>query len=400
MKTRIKTQNEVLQKLEQVYTKYFDDDSGVKYFSSPSSIILLGDHTQYNDGIMISVAFNSFIGIALKKTDSGYNIVYNNEKYSSKSLDNFEFPREESLLVSLGNLFKHVVKEEILSSGFECAIINGTSKVFGLGNHAAITMGFLNAMNTVFNTELSNQKLVELAVTSEKELFGEVVSKPLYYSSLAHRENTLLYYDTRSDYKKFLYLNDKVRFVVCNTNREKENFHEKCKERIQECEIGVKGLRLYIWGIKNLRDVEEKFLERHIHMLPKRLYSRCLYNVVARKIVEEAYKHLRYKECEAFAEKLYDTHKSLAEIYDISSKTMNELVSIAEDSKLSLGSKMVSCSYHDSTINLVYQKNVEKFNSFVKKRYTGNNGVELEIDIYTIPEGAKQFKNLKKTVTN
>jgi len=400
MKTKNNSESEILKKLEQSFSKHFTNASDAKYFVSPASIILLGDHTQYNDGTMISVSFNSFVGIALKKIDDGYSVVFNNKKYIASKIEEFDFSVETGLLKSLKNLLNHIAKEEILTSGFECCIINETSKVFGLGNHAAITMGFLKALDTVFSTNLTNQKLVELAVTSEKELFGEVVSKPLYYSSLAHRENTLMYYDTRSDYKKFLFMDDKVQFVISNTNREKKDFHQKCKERIQECEVGVKGLRLYIWGIKNLRDVEEKFLERHIHMLPKRLYSRCLYNVVARKIVEEAYKNLKFKKCEEFSRKLTETHSSLSDIYNISSEVTDELIEIAESSKLSLGNKMVSCSYFDSIISLVYKKNLEKFSKVILNSYSKNNGVQLEVENYCISQGVKQLKIQKKPVTN
>lgn len=397
MKVKINSEIEVVKKLEQSFLKHFHNDNGVKYFSSPSSIILLGDHTQYNDGIMISVSLNCYVGVALRKSDKSYSVVYDNKMYTSHSLSEFDFPAEESLLKSLNNLFKQIEDKKIITSGFECCIVNETSKTFGLGNHAAITMGFLKAMDSVFDTKLSNQKLVVLAVESEKELYGKVVSKPLYYSSLAHRENTLMYYDTRSDFHQFLPVDDKVQFVVCKTNIEKENFHQTCKERIEECEIGVKGLRLYIWGIKNLRDVEEKFLERHIHMLPKRLYSRCLYNVLARKIVEEAYKNLKNKEYEKFARKLNDTHSGLAEHYEISTRTMNELVKLADDSKLCLGSKMISCSYHDSTINLISQKYSDKFAAFIKKNYTLNNVTGLEIENYNISDGAKLLKTVRKS---
>lgn len=400
MKAQIKTESEVFKKLEQSFLKHFSNDDGVKYFSSPTSIILLGDHTQYNDGLMISVSFNCYVGVALRKSDKGYSVVYDNKMYSSHSLSKFDFPAEESLLKSLNNLFKQIEDEKIITSGFECCIVNETSKTFGLGNHAAITMGFLKAMDSVFDTNLSNQKLVDLAVESEKKLYGKVVSKPLYYSSLAHRENTLMYYDTRSDFHQFLPIDDKVQFVVCKTNIEKKNFHQTCKERIEECEIGVKGLRLYIWGIKNLRDVEEKFLERHIHMLPKRLYSRCFYNVLARKIVEESYKNLKNNDCEEFARKLNETHSGLAEHYEISSQTMNELVKLADESKLCLGSKMISCSYNDSTINLVYKKNIDKFDTFMKKNFSLNNGTKLDIENYSISDGAKQFKAVRKSAAN
>jgi galactokinase len=114
--------------------------------------------------------------------------------------------------------------------------------------------------------------------------------------------------------------------------------------------------------------------------------------VLQRNIVEEAYKNLRDKEFEEFAEKLTTTHNNLSEIYDISSGTMDKLVKLAEDSKLSMGSKMVSCSYHDSTLNFLRKKNYEKFKNYITKKYVHNNGAELEIENYYPVEGAKQLK--------
>jgi len=391
MPTKKKYKSEIHELLRNGFIDHFGNVDNVKFLLSPSSIILLGDHTQYNDGILISSAVNSYVGLAYRKVKNSYTIIYDGKVYKGEPGIGFKPSDENAPIKSLINIVNNLIKENHLICGFECYIINQTSKVFGLGNHAAIAMGFLKALVLSSCIKLSNEALLEFAVNSEAEIFGPVVSKPLYYSSLAQRPNTLLYYDSRTDHKKYFPIDKNLRLVVCNTLQEKDNFHQNCKDRILECEVGVKGLRLYIWGIKNLRDVEEKFLQRHIHVLPKRLYTRCLYNIVERKIVEEAYKDLKNNRLNNFGKKLNQTHQKLSELYEISSSAMDKLVLSAEESKVSIGSKMLSCSYHDSTINLVLQKNTNKFASFMDSNFMPVNGSKLQTENYLFSEGVRQL---------
>lgn len=391
MPTKKKYESEIHELLRYGFLDNFGNVDNVKFLLSPSSIILLGDHTQYNDGILISSAVNSYVGLAYRKVKNSYTIIYDGKVYKGELGTGFKLSDENAPIKSLINIVNNLIKENHLICGFECYIINQTSKVFGLGNHAAIAMGFLKALVFSSCINLSNEALLEFAVNSETEIFGPVVSKPLYYSSLAQRPNTLLYYDSRTDHKKYFPIDKNLRLVVCNTLQEKDNFLQNCKDRILECEVGVKGLRLYIWGIKNLRDVEEKFLQRHLHVLPKRLYTRCLYNIVERKIVEEAYKDLKNNRLNNFGKKLNQTHQKLSELYEISSSAMDKLVLSAEESKVSIGSKMLSCSYHDSTINLVLQKNTNKFTSFMESNFMLVNGSKLKTENYLFSEGVRQL---------
>lgn len=390
-------ENDLLQKLENGFAEFYGDTKHCKTFLSPASIILLGDHTQYNDGIMITTTLNSYIGISIRKVEKYYSIVIDDKKYAAEKLSELKIKSDDHIVEGLANLIDRLVREEIDVPGFECYVNLGASKVFGLGNFASMNVGFLKAVHSISSIKWNNQQLVDFAVESDRELYGIVVSKPLYHSVLNQRVDTLLYYDLRSDYRKFFTIDSKYKIAICNSDVPKKNFSERCRERIQECEVGVKGLRLYIWGIKNLRDVEEKFLERHIHMLPKRLYMKCLYNIKQRKIVEEAYKDLRNRKFEEFGEKISLTHQLLSEEYEISSEIMDKLVEYADESKIALGSKMISCSYHDSTMNIVKQKDINKFEDYILKKYSSSNGSELEITSYSISEGVREIKKSEKT---
>lgn len=392
-----KKETNLLQKLEKGFADFYGDTKNCKTFLSPTSIILLGDHTQYNDGIMITTTLDSYIGISIRKVESYYSIVIDGKHYAAEKLSDLKINSDDHIVSGLANLIDRLVREEVDVPGFECYVSLDSSRVFGLGNFASMNVGFLKAMLSISKIKWNNQQLVNFAVESDRELYGIVVSKPLYYSVLNQRVDTLLYYDLRSDYRKFFTIDPKYKIAICNSEVPKVNFSERCRERVQECEVGVKGLRLYIWGIKNLRDVEEKFLERHIHMLPKRLYMKCLYNIKQRKIVEEAFKDLRNRKFEEFSKKLSLTHNLLSEEYDISSEIMDTLVKHADESQVSQGSKMISCSYHDSTMNMVKQKDIDKFADYILKNYSSTNGSELEITSYSISEGVKEIKESEKS---
>jgi hypothetical protein len=58
-----------------------------------------------------------------------------------------------------------------------------------------------------------------------------------------------------------------------------------------------------------------------------------------------------------------------------------------------------SCAW-EATINLVYKKNIGKFDTFIKKNYTRKNGTKLDIENYTTSDGAKQFKVVRKSTSD
>jgi galactokinase len=164
-----------------------------------------------------------------------------------------------------------------------------------------------------------------------------------------------------------------------------------CNERIDECEIGVKGLRLYIWGIKTLRDVGKDFLLKHYHMLPKRIFSRVLYNVKERARAEEALKLLKKKSYAEFGALIFESHKNLSEDYEISSDQCDFLVGQAGVIEGVLAAKMISCSPILSTFNLVVTGEVAKFTSRIQKAYEKRYNSRLKTHVLKLSGGVKKI---------
>ena len=393
MQLEFANSTDLLEKLRSEFISKFGDADSVVFSIAPASFVLSGDHTQYNDGLMISAAVNSYIGIAIRKNDSAETkLVYNGMELEEKQLLDMILETDDNVTLSLSALLNLFQKRDFLNSGFSCLIINNSSKVFGLGNSAALGTALVSGINEAFSLKLNQKQIIDICLEADKSIFDELVNPSLYCASLGQHDNSVTYYDTRTKFRKYLDFDTKFKIVLCNTNQLKPNFRELCKDRIEECKIGTKGLRLYIWGIKNLRDVEEQFLYRHENMIPKRLFVRCVYNVKARKMAELGYKHLKENNVPGLGKTLFEIQSALENDYELSSPMCTKLVKMASELGLTDGSKMLSCSYYNASLNIVSNKKVEQFTSSINQKYHELTGKELETKQYEFCEGVKIVK--------
>ena len=232
--------------------------------------------------------------------------------------------------------------------------------------------------------------MVAISRKIELDLIGKISNLAHHFTAALSKKENLLYIDLRTNgYKNLTFPNDDYRIVICDTGLEIENPEKICNERIEECEVGVKGLRLYIWGIKNLRDVGQDFLQKHIKMIPQRVFKRCEYNVLERIRVENSLKHLKGKDYSSFGKQIFNSHTSLAYEYQLSSSELDFLIDKARQITGVLGAKMISCSPLRSTLNIVSKNHLEEFLEIINKEYSGQFEKELNIHVLNFSAGIK-----------
>ncbi|MBU4338067.1 hypothetical protein KKD57_00730, partial [Patescibacteria group bacterium] len=131
--------------------------------------------------------------------------------------------------------------------------------------------------------KISDENLLNIVRRNELNVIGKISNQAHHYTIQFGKENRLFIMDLRTKEHRTISLDcSKYSLAICDSGEKIIEPQKICAERIEECEVGVKGLRLYVWGIKNLRDIELEFLLKHVHMLPGRIFSRVLYNVKER----------------------------------------------------------------------------------------------------------------------
>lgn len=355
----------------------------------PASLILLGDHTHYNDGLILSCAIDRYaVASVHKRNDSELNINFCDCELSyNSSIKNCDAEKVTCGQVSLSALLDIIKNEQIINFGFDCSICSNIPSSIGIGSIAAHQMALLMALNASGNTSLTNEEMIRISREAELKTIGAISNRAHHRTVLDSRKKGLVFNDLRDDSTNYIKLQKEFKIVISDTGKIIEDIETTCNERISECKVGVDGLRLYIWGIKNLRDVKLDFLKRHINMIPHRVYRRVLYNVTERLRVEQAVENITNEKFKRLSEQIDESHLSLREEYEIGSEKLDFIVDASKQNKGVLSSKMISCSPIEGVFTLVESKDADNFVQKIRKDYQINFGKELITYILEIEDG-------------
>lgn len=388
------TQSEII-KVKSRFNAVFGDAGKSQTVITPASLILLGDHTHYNQGVILSAAINRYSIVQIRKRDDKLvNILSadspNNttKTFSLTDIQNVD----ENQFKTLTCLIKLLHHDRLIISGFDCVISSSIPECIGLGATTALEVGFVSAIKKIFKLPTDIKDLFLLIRKNELDLLGKIANKAHYYTVKFQKEGKLTFVDLRTlEYKPIPANNELISIVLCDTGEKIINPENTCNERIDECEVGVKGLRLYIWGIKNLRDVELDFLLRHVHMLPKKIFNRVLYNVKERIRVEDAVRFIKNKSLGDFGNCITESHWSLINDYELNCDKCDFIVEQSKNISGVYGSKMISCSPIRSTFHIVNKSSAQSFAASIKQLYKNKFSQELTTHVLNITGGLKEL---------
>ncbi|MHB9039044.1 MAG: galactokinase [Melioribacteraceae bacterium] len=388
-----KDDNQNIANTTRLFASLFGNTSGAVLTVSPASIILLGDHTHYNDGILISASIDRYWTFMIKKRkDYEINIASTeSNKITNISLDKLDEESDNTYKMIRG-LLKILKEENLIRFGFDCVVSSSVPDCIGLGSSAAHQVGFLNSLRKLFAIKIDDEKLLSFVRKNELNLIGKISNIAHHYTVQFAKKDKLFFIDLRTkEYKTISWTSGEHSLVICDSGKEIIEPQNICNERIEECEVGVKALRLYLWGIKNLRDIKVDFLYKHYHMLPKRIFDRVLYNVKERTRAQEAIKHLRKKSIINFGNTIVESHNNLAEDYELSNEHCDFLSKESQQIEGVYCSKIICCSPVRSTFHFVDQSKLDEYSVSIKKSFKNHFQNELKIYSVKLSGGVKHF---------
>jgi len=383
------------------FVQLYGGIKGCRYVECPSSLVFLGDHTHYNEGVLLSVGVNKYVtAIGRKRKDNKILIASNFTEEIIEADSSYVIKPGSRLPVRyMVNLFTTLREKEIIKNGFEIALTSDIPDCFGLGSIAAHQMALLKLVNSLCKLKLSRTALIELSGGIEKKIIGRL-SNEAHHSTIVNSHNkSFLFSDLRTKvFKNIPFENEQYEIILLDTEKIIPDSLKMCTERIEECSIGSDTLKTYMWGIKSLRDISDDFLKKKIHMLPKRVYQRINYNVSERNRVETALTNIFNNEIEEFGKCINASHKSISSDYLISSEEIDYLVNESIAFKGVIASKMVSCSPKRSLFAIVNKEYTDSYLKYINDKYYKKYEKYLSIYKLNIASGAKLFKHLNEVL--
>lgn len=355
---------------------------------APGRVNLIGEHTDYNEGFVMPAAIDFYTSVAIApRPDTKVNL------RSQSFEETLSFDLNEGLR-SKHDWSDYVVGviDQIKRSG-QCLhgadiLIHGEVPIgAGLSSSAAIEVAVGFALLNAKNAPIDRKKLALLCQRAENEFVGMRCGIMDQFISCNGRRDHALMLDCRSLEFKLLPLAASARMVICNTMVKHEHASGEYNQRRAACEEGVQVLRKYLPTIRALRDVSAEQLEQHRETLSPLIYRRCRHVVTENARVEKAAKMLQTNNLQAFGELMAESHRSLRDDYEVSSRELDMMVEIAGKQSGVYGTRMTGGGFGGCTINLIASEHAEAFRKHIAAEYRAATGLKPDVYITTAADG-------------
>ena len=380
--------------------------------SAPGRVNLIGEHTDYNDGFVFPVAIDKYLHVAASKRFDHqvhlHALDMDEECIFSLDTSDLNAPAWSNYLKGVSHLLQELVLKEIgcVLNGMSAVITGNVPIGAGLSSSAALevasALAFLgvcdleiantgiNANSDIELIELPPMELAALCQRAENEFAGVNCGIMDQSISLLGKADHALFLDCRSlEYKQVpLNLTD-ILLVICNTNVKRELASSEYNKRRAECEKGVEILQRWLPSITSLRDVTLEDFKKYEAELPQITQKRCRYVVEENTRVQNAVAALTPKDIDTFGALMNASHAGLRDAYEVSCDELNVLTDIAYSIDGVLGARMTGAGFGGCTVNLVYSNAVEEFRNRIMKEYTQRTGIEPDIYVCNVGDGAR-----------
>lgn len=374
---------------------------------APGRLEVLGNHTDYNDGLVLSVAVDKYIFIASgPRTDGKIELVSS------------AFPEREIFWMSglkqnpatpwadyVKGVLAQLRKRGVHFSGFNAAIHGTIPLGAGMSSSAALEVATALTVRKLHPYSLTetgatvpprrNDKgelpplalaermhFAKLCRAAENEFVGVRCGILDQVSTLFGKAWNVISIDCRSLTVEHAPLIGEA-IIVCDTGVNHALVGGEYNELRHNCESAAKKL-----GAKALRSVEMKQLRAGQAQLSPREYE-CAHHVVteiARVVAAE--RALRADDHRQFGQYMFQSHESARDFLKNSCQELDVLVELARKHPGCLGARLTGGGFGGATINLVAYHQAENFMETIARQYEERTGHKLEPMVCQIVDGA------------
>jgi len=362
-------------------------------YRAPGRVNLIGEHTDYNDGFVLPAAIDFYCWAAVAPRRDR-KLVIHSENFNETveaGLDSLS-PLEKKHWANypLGVAWALAQAGKPLS-GANLYISGEVPLGAGLSSSAAVEVAIGFALLNQSGLAVDRAALARLCQKAENEFVGAHVGIMDQFISCFGRASHALLLDCRSLQYEFVRLPPDLQLVICNTMVRHELASGEYNARRAECEEGVRILRTVLPEIRALRDITLPQLEKHVRILPAKVFARCRHVITENARVKSAVDAFQRGESKALGPLMQDSHRSLRDDYEVSCRELDLMVEIAMAQPGLIGARMTGGGFGGCTINLVESAAVSDFKRNVAAEYSSKTGLTPEIYVSPASEGAQQM---------
>jgi len=371
-------------------------------YRAPGRVNLIGEHTDYNEGLAMPAALTFDATVAIARHPA--------PRLRVRSLvfdEAVEIPLADRAALRASRPRSHwsdyvvgvvlaLWEHGVAVDGADLLIDSDIPLGAGLSSSAAFEVCVALALSATSNSAVDKLELARLCQQAENDFVGSRCGIMDQFASVFGRANHALVLDCRSLQHRLVPLAGdhaagprvSASLVVCNTGVRHSHAGGEYNRRRAECEQAVAHLARAMPHIKSLRDVSLAELAGCGAGLDPVIRRRARHVISENERVSQAVAALSRGDAAAFGELMRASHRSLRDDYEVSCAELDAMAAIADGIDGVFGARMTGGGFGGCTVNWVRSDAVGEFTAEIGRRYALAVGRLPEIYVCATADGA------------
>ena len=335
--------------------RVFPEAVDAQSFSAPGRVNLIGEHTDYNNGLVLPFAIDARTHVSAARNELGRLRVVSAQRpdeLKTIATGDIDPARAESdWSAYVFGVFWALTDSGHELGGVDLAISSNVPVGAGLSSSAALECAVGLALSTVFGLELTLDEIARLAQRAENDYVGMPCGLMDQMASATCEAGNVLFFDVGADTCENIPFDpesDGLSVLVVDTRAHHSLADGEYAKRRASCEQAAA-----ILGIKSLRDITFDGLDGALGRLDDELLRRRVRHIVTEnRRVENVVAQLRGEGARAIGPDLTASHLSLRDDFEVSCLELD----VAVDAALAagaLGARMTGGGFGGSVVALV-----------------------------------------------
>jgi galactokinase len=332
-----------------------------RVFSAPGRVNLIGEHTDYNGGLVLPIAIRERTRVAAASRPDriirAYSLSLKKER--SFSLDG-PWQRRGKWLDYVEGMARSLVARGVPVGGADLMIASDVPPGAGLSSSAALELAVGQALLSLASHSMAPRDLALAGQAAEHDYVGVNCGLMDQLVSALGRAGHALLIDCRSLEITEVKIPDlSAKIVVFDTRVRHAHAASGYNRRREECQEALAKLNEAGFALSSLRDLAVERLEAAERQLPDPLGSRVRHVVRENGRTAAAVDALKRSHLAGLGRLMNGSHASLRDDYAVSSPELDHLVDVAQRQEGVLGARMTGGGFGGSVIVLVKTPNVD-----------------------------------------
>lgn len=382
--------------LERRFTELYGAASQpIQFFAAPARINIIGEHIDYNGGMVLPTAIDRYIYLAIRRRDDAtinYDDIRFPGRFTFDITENFSYKKESDYCNYLNGVIT-IMKDRGVAfpTGFDALFFSCIPDGGGVSSSSALECCFIAAMSQLYGGNISPVDNALIGQETEHRFMNvQCGIMDQFIIATGRKDSAVLLNCATLDYQYIpLELGD-YRFIVMNSNKKRQLADSKYNQRVAECKEGLEILNtaLAAQGKKPVANPCSMTMD-DLALLQEALktnapqtataeiiYRRMRHCITENQRVHQATEALKSGNLKQLGQLMNASHQSLKDDYETTGIELDTLNQEANKVAGCLGARVTGAGFGGCAIALVHKEAIPQFIETVGAAYQNAIGYE------------------------